>query len=127
MCLPCDFHLDVKCATTPIPPKNEGQKLKEMEKVSKFCPFNQNHKLDFFNRRPNLKDLALECDACKLPILGPAIYFRCAERLGELVKESNWTYLSPKLSLILAYGMWHAALPKLFKEEHKQNQRQCDE
>ncbi|KAK6285017.1 hypothetical protein POUND7_003969, partial [Theobroma cacao] len=71
MCLPCDFQLDVKCATTPIPPKNEGQKQTEMEKVSKLCLFNQNHKLDFFNRRPNLKDLALECDACKLPILGP--------------------------------------------------------
>ncbi|WRX26066.1 Alpha-N-methyltransferase NTM1 - like 1 [Theobroma cacao] len=71
MCLPCDFQLDVKCATSPIPPKNEGQKLKEMEKVFKLCPFNQNHKLDFFNRRSNLKDLAVECNACKLPILGP--------------------------------------------------------
>ncbi|WRX26208.1 DC1 - like 10 [Theobroma cacao] len=70
MCLPCDFQLDVKCATTPIAPKNEGQRLKEMEKVSQLCPFNQNHKLDFFNHKPNLKDLALECNACKLPILG---------------------------------------------------------
>ncbi|WRX27678.1 DC1 - like 10, partial [Theobroma cacao] len=91
MCLPCDFHLDVKCATTPIPPKNEGQKLKEMEKVSKFCPFNQNHKLDFFNRRPNLKDLALECDACKLPILGPC--YTCRDCFNIKIHESCLAFI----------------------------------
>ncbi|XP_017978219.1 PREDICTED: uncharacterized protein LOC108662397 [Theobroma cacao] len=91
MCLPCDFQLDVKCATTPIAPKNEGQRLKEMEKVSQLCPFNQNHKLDFFNHKPNLKDLALECNACKLPILG--LGYACRYCFNIKIHESCLAFM----------------------------------
>ncbi|KAK6285020.1 hypothetical protein POUND7_003972 [Theobroma cacao] len=72
-CYKCEFTLDVKCATTPIAPKNEGQGLIEMERFSKLCLFNQNHKLEFFNVRS--KSLDLKCDACRKQIVGPA--YRC--------------------------------------------------
>ncbi|WRX26210.1 DC1 - like 10 [Theobroma cacao] len=85
ICYPCDFKLDLKCAMTPIAPNKEGPRQIEMERLSKLCPFNQNHKLEFFNRRANLiKDL--KCYACLLPIVGSA--YRCRECFYTYVHES---------------------------------------
>ncbi|XP_017978420.1 PREDICTED: uncharacterized protein LOC108662474 isoform X2 [Theobroma cacao] len=133
MCLPCDFQLDVNCATTPIPQKNEGQKLKEMEKVSKLCPFNQNHKLDFFNRRSSLKDLALECDACKLPILGPG--YTCRDCFNIKIHESCLAFMRemqlnfhPLHPLHPQIGDWENCFACRFKiiESIGYSCRQCD-
>ncbi|XP_021298093.1 uncharacterized protein LOC110427047 isoform X2 [Herrania umbratica] len=133
MCLPCDFQLDVQCATSLIPPKNEGQKLKEMDKVSKLCPFNQNHKLDFFNRRPGLKDLSLECDACKLPILGPG--YRCRDCLNIKIHESCLAHMQeiqltfhPLHPLHPQIGDWENCSACRFKiiESIGYSCRQCD-
>ncbi|EOY25647.1 Cysteine/Histidine-rich C1 domain family protein [Theobroma cacao] len=133
MCLPCDFQLDVKCATSPILPKNERQKLKEMEKVSKVCPFNQNHKLDFFNHRPDLKDLALACDACKLPILGPGYTCRDCfnvkihESCLALMREMQLTF-HPLHPLYPQIGDWENCSACRFKiiERIGYSCRQCD-
>ncbi|KAK6285019.1 hypothetical protein POUND7_003971 [Theobroma cacao] len=85
ICYPCDFKLDLKCAMTPIAPNKEGPRQIEMERLSKLCPFNQNHKLEFFNTRANLiKDL--KCYACLLPIVGSA--YRCRECFYTYVHES---------------------------------------
>ncbi|KAK8988107.1 hypothetical protein V6N11_065706 [Hibiscus sabdariffa] len=40
VCYACDFKLDVKCAISWVP-KNETQRLKDMEILSKLCIFNQ--------------------------------------------------------------------------------------
>ncbi|XP_017978179.1 PREDICTED: uncharacterized protein LOC18595136 isoform X3 [Theobroma cacao] len=85
ICYPCDFKLDVKCAAIPIAPNKEGRGQIEMERLSKLCPFNHNHKLEFFNCRANvIKDL--KCYACLLPIVGSA--YRCRECFYTYAHES---------------------------------------
>ncbi|XP_021298090.1 uncharacterized protein LOC110427046 isoform X2 [Herrania umbratica] len=133
ICLPCDFQLDVKCATTPIAPNNDGQRLNEMEKVFKLCPFNQNHKLEFFNHRPNLKDLAMECDACKLPILGPG--YTCRDCFNIKIHESCLSHMQeiqltfhPLHPLHPQIGDWENCSACRFKiiESIGYSCRQCD-
>ncbi|WRX26213.1 DC1 - like 10 [Theobroma cacao] len=85
ICYPCDFKLDVKCAAIPIAPNKEGRGQIEMERLSKLCPFNHNHKLEFFNCRANvIKNL--KCYACLLPIVGSA--YRCRECFYTYAHES---------------------------------------
>ncbi|XWS64767.1 hypothetical protein CRYUN_Cryun05aG0031800 [Craigia yunnanensis] len=69
MCYLCDFMLDVKCAISTTP-KNESQRLKEIERESKLCFFSQDHKLFFLNFRLE-PDQDFKCSICCLPILGP--------------------------------------------------------
>ncbi|KAK8682136.1 hypothetical protein V6N13_054531 [Hibiscus sabdariffa] len=83
VCYECDFALDVKCATSWVP-KTETQRLKDTERESKLCLFNQHHKLDYANYAVNLPFFS-SCGFCGLDLLGPA--YRCSE-CGYSLHES---------------------------------------
>ncbi|KAL4274078.1 hypothetical protein GQ457_13G026180 [Hibiscus cannabinus] len=77
VCYECDFVLDVKCATSSsCVPKNETQRLKDMERESKLCLFNQHHKLDYSNYALQLRGIGF-CSFCGLDLSGPV--YRCGE------------------------------------------------
>ncbi|EOY10867.1 Cysteine/Histidine-rich C1 domain family protein, putative [Theobroma cacao] len=88
------LKLDVKCVTlTDL--KNEGQKLKEMAKESKVCPFEQEHKLFFFNVRHKVKH-NFSCGICFLPLLGLRhACFRCGYLLHESCLGFPWEMTLP--------------------------------
>ncbi|KAK8703939.1 hypothetical protein V6N13_047579 [Hibiscus sabdariffa] len=84
VCYACDFALDVKCATSWVP-KTETQRLKDMERESKLCPFNQHHKLDYANYAFNLPFYVTLCQFCDLDLSGPV--YRCS-KCGYSIHES---------------------------------------
>ncbi|XP_021282995.1 uncharacterized protein LOC110415618 [Herrania umbratica] len=61
------YRLDVKCFTS-TEPNNEAQRLKEMARKLKLCPFQQDHKLFFFHFTQVKK--YSRCNLCFLPISG---------------------------------------------------------
>ncbi|XVF06392.1 hypothetical protein REPUB_Repub06bG0044700 [Reevesia pubescens] len=72
LCSPCGFLLHMKCPKTLSIPKYEGQRLKEMESQrSKLCPFNQYHKINFFNCGSNLSKFYF-CNICPRKLKGPS-------------------------------------------------------
>ncbi|KAK8548655.1 hypothetical protein V6N12_061564 [Hibiscus sabdariffa] len=85
VCYECDFVPDVKCATSSSwVPKNETQRLKDMEKESKLCLFNRHHKLDYANYAHKLPGFGF-CSFCGLYLSGPV--YRCGE-CGYSLHES---------------------------------------
>ncbi|KAK8571951.1 hypothetical protein V6N12_028017 [Hibiscus sabdariffa] len=84
VCYACDFTLDVKCATSWVP-KTETQRLKDMERESKLCLFNQHHKLGYANYVVNLPFYAPPCSFCDLDLSGPV--YRCS-KCGYSLHES---------------------------------------
>ncbi|KAK8623792.1 hypothetical protein V6N13_065155 [Hibiscus sabdariffa] len=80
VCYACDFKLDVKCAISWVP-KNETQRLKDMEIRSKLCLFNQDHELRYSNYRPR-KNYGLSCSFCGLKLWGRT--YSCSHCYYEL-------------------------------------------
>ncbi|XVE62712.1 hypothetical protein DITRI_Ditri06bG0141700 [Diplodiscus trichospermus] len=90
-CYLCNFALDVKCAADLSMPANENQRIKEMERQSKLCLFNQNHKLSFFNYVSNSGIYMSFCDCCKRKLAGPSYEcIGCGYTLHECCLGFPW-------------------------------------
>ncbi|KAL4271362.1 hypothetical protein GQ457_13G026140 [Hibiscus cannabinus] len=83
ICYACDFVLDLKCATSWVP-KTETQRLKDTERESKLCFFNQHHNLGYANVPYYLPRVG-NCSFCGLKLTGPV--YACIQ-CGYLLHES---------------------------------------
>ncbi|XVE89960.1 hypothetical protein DITRI_Ditri20bG0038300 [Diplodiscus trichospermus] len=69
ICEECHFKLDVKCAFTNAVGVSQ---LKEEERIIELHHFNHHHKLILANSNDPMDEI--ECEICRVPILGPAYF-----------------------------------------------------
>ncbi|KAE8714643.1 hypothetical protein F3Y22_tig00110195pilonHSYRG00308 [Hibiscus syriacus] len=89
VCYACGFKLDVKCATSSLVPRNETQRLKDIETQPKLCVFNKHHKLVYVYHGNN--SLGGGCSFCGLHLSGPSyICYECGYSLHESCVGIPW-------------------------------------